>query len=194
MHILIALLIIFNIWLLSVGRISTIIKIVTIQGLLIGLVPIVKSEHQMIVFGLVIIFLKSVVFPKLLFNISKKMESKIEAKPYVSLTLSSFLGILFLFISYKISPNHAASIFTIFIGLFYTMTRKKAINQIIGFLIFENGIFLLGFTLAAKFPIVLEIAILLDVVVGVLVMKLSTDIINKEFTHTDIDKLNSLKG
>ena len=56
------------------------------------------------------------------------------------------------------------------------------------------GIFILGFTMAAHFPIIVEMAILLDVLAAVSVMVLSLDKINQTFTHTDVDKLDSLKG
>jgi len=194
MYIIMTLLILLNILILGVQRISITIKILIFQGLLIGLIPILRFEKELVILGVTIIILKAIIFPTLLFNISKKLESKTEENPYVSYTLSSLLGIIFFLVAYKISSIYMAPIFVIIVGLFLIITRKQAINQVIGFLIFESGIFLLGSTIAAEFPIVMEIAILLDVVTAVLVMVLSIDKINKCFAHTDIDKLDSLKG
>ena len=153
-----------------------------------------RLNVEMIILGVIILLLKAIIFPRLLLNMAKKIKATKEEKPYISLALAPLLGALFLLIASRISYEFMTPIFIIIVGFFLTITRRKAINQIISFMIFENGIFILGFTMAAHFPIIVEMAILLDVLAGVSVMVLSLDKINKIFTHTDVDKLDSLKG
>jgi hydrogenase-4 component E len=187
-------LIFLNFWILGVSRIRSYIKILAYQGVVIGCIPILRLETEMIVLGIVIILLKAVIFPKLLFNMAKKIKATKEEKPYISLALAPLLGALFLLIASRISVELMTPIFIIIVGFFLTITRRKAINQIASFMIFENGIFILGFMMAAHFPIIIEMIILLDVLAAVSVMVLSVDKINKTFTHADVDKLDSLKG
>ena len=187
-------LIFLNFWILGVSRIRSYIKILSYQGVLIGLIPILRLNVEMIILGVIILLLKAIIFPRLLLNMAKKIKATKEEKPYISLALAPLLGALFLLIASRISYEFMTPIFIIIVGFFLTITRRKAINQIISFMIFENGIFILGFTMAAHFPIIVEMAILLDVLAGVSVMVLSLDKINKIFTHTDVDKLDSLKG
>jgi len=193
-QIIMILLIFLNFWILGVSRVRSYIKILAYQGVLISLIPILRLNIEMVFLGVIILLLKAIIFPRLLNNMAKKIKATKEEKPYISLALAPLLGALFLLIASRISYEFMTPIFIIIVGFFLTITRRKAINQIISFMIFENGIFILGITMAAHFPIIVEMAILLDVLAAVSVMVLSLEKINKTFTHTDIDKLDSLKG
>jgi len=193
-QIIMILLIFLNFWILGVSRIRSYIKILSYQGVLIGLIPILRLNLEMVTLGIIVLLLKAIIFPRLLLRMSKKIKATKEEKPYISLALAPLLGALFLLIASRISYELMTPIFIIIVGFFLTITRRKSINQIISFMIFENGIFILGFTMAAHFPIIVEMAILLDVLAAVSVMVLSLDKINQTFTHTDVDKLDSLKG
>jgi len=194
MPIVMVVLILLNFWILGVGRINTIIKILVLQGFLVGVLPVLRLEVEPVILGIIIIILKAIIFPVLLFNVVSKTQVKVEEKSYVSYAISLILGSAFLFVAYEISKSLMVAIFIMMVGLFVTITRKKAINQVIGFLIFENGIFVLSFEMATRIPVVMEMAILIDVLVAVLVMGLSITQINQKFTHMDVDKLDSLKG
>ncbi len=84
--------------------------------------------------------------------------------------------------------------FTIMSGLFLIISRKKALTQVLGYLVMENGIYVFGTSIAAKQPLVVELGILLDVFVAVFVMDIAIFHISREFEHTDVDKLDKLKG
>ena len=72
------------------------------------------------------------------------------------------------------------------------VARKKALTQVIGFLIFENGITLFGLGLMRHHSLVVELGILLDVFVLVFIMGIAVCQINREFAHIDADKLSTL--
>jgi hydrogenase-4 component E len=84
--------------------------------------------------------------------------------------------------------------FTITSGLFLIVSRKKALTQVLGYLVMENGIYVFGTSIAARQPLLVELGILLDVFVAVFVMGIAIFHINREFEHTDVDRLNKLKG
>ncbi|HEX2970775.1 MAG TPA: NADH-quinone oxidoreductase subunit K [Tepidisphaeraceae bacterium] len=73
------------------------------------------------------------------------------------------------------------------------ISRTKAITQVIGYLVLENGIFLFGLTLVRQMPILVELGILLDVFVGVFVMAIVVYHIRRTFDHMDTDELDQLK-
>ncbi|PJC48561.1 MAG: hypothetical protein CO035_02865 [Candidatus Omnitrophica bacterium CG_4_9_14_0_2_um_filter_42_8] len=69
----------------------------------------------------------------------------------------------------------------------------KALTQIIGYLILENGIYFFGSILLGEQPLLVELAVLLDVFVAVFVMGIAVFHINREFDHIDTHKLSELK-
>ena len=83
--------------------------------------------------------------------------------------------------------------FSIFAGLFLIVSRKRAVNQVLGFLVLENGIYTFGVGVAARTPLLVEVGVLLDVFVAVFVMGITIFHINREFDHIDTDRLSTLK-
>jgi hydrogenase-4 component E len=73
------------------------------------------------------------------------------------------------------------------------ITRRKAITQALGYLLFENGIFIFGVLLAQAMPLMVEAGVLLDLLVAVFVMGIVVNQINREFASLNIEQLSSLK-
>lgn len=86
------------------------------------------------------------------------------------------------------------SIAVILISLFIMISRKKAITQVIGLLFMENGLFLAGFSLTYGMPLIIEVGIFFDMLMGVIILGIFTVQIKKIFASTDLDKLTKLKG
>jgi hydrogenase-4 component E len=87
-----------------------------------------------------------------------------------------------------------AAMTTLFTGLFLIIARKNALNQCLGYIIMENGIYTFGIVSVVEIPLLVELGILLDVFVAVFVMGIAIYHINREFDHLDSDRLNVLKG
>jgi hydrogenase-4 component E len=79
-------------------------------------------------------------------------------------------------------------------GFFIMASRMKALAQIIGLLVMENGLFLAASAIAGGMPFFVEIAIFFDVFVCVLILEVFVYKINRLFTHIDVDKLDQLRG
>jgi hydrogenase-4 component E len=79
------------------------------------------------------------------------------------------------------------------IGLFIMIFRMKALSQVIGFLVMENGLFLVASAVSGGMPFFVEIAIFMDVFVSVVIFGIFIYRINKLFTHIDVSKLNTLR-
>ena len=87
----------------------------------------------------------------------------------------------------------AATVIIQIIGLIVLTTRTKAITQVVGYLMFENGIFLFGLTQSQRVPFLVEIGVLLDVLVGVFIMGIVVFHINREFDSIDSARLTELR-
>jgi hydrogenase-4 component E len=73
------------------------------------------------------------------------------------------------------------------------VSRKKAVTQVVGYLMLENGIFIFGQTLVRQIPFAVELGILLDLLVGVFVMGIAIHHISRAFDHIDTELLSALK-
>jgi hydrogenase-4 component E len=82
---------------------------------------------------------------------------------------------------------------TLAMGFLLLITRLKAITQVIGYLILENGIFLFGILLAEAMPLMVETGVLLDMLVAIFVMGIVMNHINREFSSINTEKLCLLR-
>ena len=87
----------------------------------------------------------------------------------------------------------AVALFSILVGLFLIVARKKAISQVLGFLVMENGIYTFGVALVRESPLLVELGVMLDVFVAVFVMGIAMFHISREFDHIDTHELTTLK-
>jgi len=78
-------------------------------------------------------------------------------------------------------------------GLFVIVSRFNALNQVVGYLVLENGVTMFGLLLAPEVPFLVEMGILLDVFVAVFVMGITIFHISREFEHIDVEQLTTLR-
>jgi hydrogenase-4 component E len=90
-------------------------------------------------------------------------------------------------------PGATAAASLLFTGLILMLTRRVAISQIIGFLVLENGIYLFALTQSRGMPMIVEMGVLLDVLVGVMIGGLLVFRIQRSFEHIDVAQLTDLK-
>jgi len=198
-----------NLKLLGSSRLGASIRVVAAQGMVLGLLPILAHWNELSLrFGLLAvgtIAIKGVVFPWFLFRAIREAEIGREIEPYVGYAASLVTGAVALGVSFWVCtklpiPENIASpwlvpvsFFSIFAGLFLIVSRKRAVNQVLGFLVLENGIYTFGVGVAARTPFLVEAGVLLDVFVAVFVMGITIFHINREFDHISTDRLSTLK-
>ncbi len=203
-------LVLTNLMLLGLSRMGTCIRVVAGQGIALGLLPLLLHtdilEIHLWVLSAAIIGLKGLAFPWMLSRTLRDIDVNREVEPFVGYGLSVVMGPLALAMCLWISsglplPAETTSslvvpvaLFTIMAGLFLIVSRKKALTQVLGYLVLENGIYTFGVALAGKQPILVEMGILLDVFVAVFVMGITIFHINREFDHIDTDRLSSLRS
>jgi len=125
-------------------------------------------------------------------------------EPLVGFITSLLLGALALALAFAISARLPAgdvrepllvpvALATVMIGLVVLTTRRKALTQVVGYLMLENGIYLFGLTQTESVPFLLELGVLLDVFAGVFIMGIVVFHINREFDSLDSARLTELK-
>lgn len=180
----------FNSWLLS---------------LLIAIVAFMIGGTHLYIASLTTLLSKGIVIPLLLKKIVRQMKVTHDVEPYISNTLSlTISGILVAVVYTSLSEGIFVtgfsknvlqiSIAVILIGLFIMITRRKAITQVIGLLFMENGLFLAGFSLTFGMPIIVELGVLFDMLMGVIILGIFSVQIKRAFASADLDKLTILKG
>ena len=191
------------------SRLVHCIRLVALQGILLGIMPLVMWNWskgcpgtELWAASLINIVVKGVLLPLLLIRAMHKAGVKRELEPLTGYSWSLFIvsaaGALALWLSRSLNipgvPVMAvpAAAVTVFTGLFIIISRRKAITQSLGFLSFENGIALFGVSMHLEYGFFVELGILLDVLVLVFVMGITVFQISREFEHIDADRLNLL--
>jgi len=193
---------------LGVSRIRPVINAVALQGLLLGIIPIfLHSELGVrgVVLIAVTLALKGVVIPGFLVHAMRGANIQQEISPVLSFMSSLFLGAigtgLALVFSYSLplADEHTnillvpVSFSTVWTGFLMLTTRKKAIMQVLGYLLLENGIFLFGLLLLDAIPFLVEVGVLLDLFTAVFVMGIIIHHISREFSSISTEHLSELK-
>lgn len=208
-ELILVLVVLTNLKLLASSRLGASIRVVAAQGVVLGLLPVlahldaVSLRHVALALGSGA--LKGAVFPWLLFRAVREAEVTREVEPYVGYLTSLLVGVGALGTAFWMNtrlpvPETVASpwlmpvaMFSILSGLFLIVSRKRALSQVLGFLVLENGVFTFGVGVMAETPLLVEAGVLLDVFVGVFVMGITMFHINREFDHIDTDRLSDLK-
>ncbi len=189
------------------GSLSVCIRLVAAQGVVAGLLPLLASSEgpasRALVFAVVIILLKGAIFPWLLMRARDKSGAHKDVEPLITypasimlclgaFIASSWLGSRLPLPKTEVAWIVPASLATIFTGFMLITTRSKAITQVLGYLVIENGIYIFGLALFVEQPMMVELAILLDVFVAVFVMGIAIFHISREFDHIDTAELSEL--
>lgn len=204
-----AFLVLTNLALLGSSRHTSCIRVVAVQGVALGLFTLAMHGEELSIHPVALacgsVLLKGMVFPWLLFRALREADVRREVEPYVGFVGSTLIGVLALILSLWLGarlplPNPVISplvvpvaLFTIIIGLFLIVSRKKALTQVLGYLVLENGIYAFGVALVLEEPLLVELGVLLDVFVAVFVMGIAMFHIHRTFDHIDTDQLSTLK-
>jgi hydrogenase-4 component E len=201
--------ILVNFLLLGSSLLSACIRFAAVEGMLLGILTLVVHEDgitlRILVLAIASIGVKGVVFPFLLFRALREAGVRREIEPFVGYNLSLLIGTGALAFSLWLSarlplplvpvPSFVVpvALFTSLTGLFLIVSRKKALTQVLGYLVLENGIYAFGVGVVQGTPMLVELGVLLDVFVAVFVMGIAIFHINRQFDHIDTDRLVTLR-
>ncbi len=204
---LLAVVLLINILILGIRRTDMAIRAISLQGVILGLLPLLgHSFHMhMLMITVLVLLAKGIFIPWLLLGAMKKVDFGEEVDPLFGYNGNIILGALATILSFAIAkrlpmaPSHQellivpVALATMLAGAIALATRRKAINQVIGYLLLENGIFIFGLLLSESMPLMVEAGALLDLIAGIFVMGIIINHISREFSSIDTSRMTSLK-
>jgi hydrogenase-4 component E len=204
---LLLLVILSNFVVLGTTRLTTCIRAVAWQGALLGLLPLALSSTWSVhTVGLAVgtVLVKAVALPRFLAWAIREAAVRREVEPRVGYVVSLLLGVVAVAIAAAVAQrlpvpgDHPvlllpASLAAVIIGLLVLTARAKALTQVVGYLVLENGIYLFGLTHIDRVPFLVEVGVLLDVFVAVFIMGIVVFHINREFDSLDSARLSELR-
>jgi hydrogenase-4 component E len=204
---LLLLVVLTDFWVLGTTRLSSTIRAAAIQGALLAALPVALHPAfsiHLIGLGLVTLIVKAVVLPGFLERAIREASVRREVEPVIGFTASVCLGAVAVALSFAVAqrlplPEEQTALLvpvalaTVIVGLIVLTTRSKALTQVVGYLILENGIYVFGLSQAERVPFLVEAGVLLDVFVGVFIMGIVVFHINREFDSLSSARLTELK-
>jgi hydrogenase-4 component E len=173
--------------------------------LAILLIAIHSGDLHLYVVAALVWIVKALFIPRLLRRVQRHVGADVEVRPYINTPVSLLLAGALTLLSYAIAspvvelgalPTRGGfplALATVFVGLLIIVSRRSAIAQIVGFLVLENGIALLAVLATLGVPLIVELGVFLDVLLGVLVMQVFVYRIREAFDTIDVDRLKELR-
>lgn len=205
---LLVVILLLNFFLLGASRLRAVIGASALQGVVLGILAVTahgEVSYEVVLVALGAVGVKGIVIPRLLHKAMRDAAIHREIEPLVGFTTSLLLGavgtalaVIFAH-SLPLAPGERqtlllpSSFATVFTGFLTLTTRRKAITQVVGYLVLENGVFIMGLTLIQAMPFLVEVGVLLDLFVAIFVMGIILNHISREFGSLDVTRLRSLK-
>jgi hydrogenase-4 component E len=200
--------------LVSHKRINAYIKTFRLQSALIALTAgimgissaVSEGKYDILIVCAIIIALKVILIPRLLHKTYGNIEYRVEKDFYLNIPILVIICCGLVVFSYfsisnigtlngiHINLQVVNSFSVVLIGFFFMISRRKAIGQMIGYLVIENGIFVTAMFSTHGMPFIVDIGIFIDMVTAVLIMGIMVIQINEKFESININKLRNLKG
>ena len=206
-NVLLIILMITLLYLSIANRLLTYIKILAFQGVIlfgVAYIELTEINTLNLVFILLeTIIVKAILVPIFINYIIKHNNITRETEPFlpnfVSLIIVTTIIVITILLSNSISDTHLEKISfivalsTLFTGLFIIGTRKKVITHVMGYLVIENGVFILSLAVGNEMPLLVNLGIMLDIFASVLILGIFVNKIGDVLKDTDVDQLRHLK-
>jgi len=194
---------------ISQRRVLSLVHLFTMQGATLVVATAVvgyatKQPHLFVSAGLTLV-LKVVLIPIMLHRVIDRLEVRWDTEPLINIPTTMLIGILLVIFAFNLGLPIARFSSTIargtlgialacvLLSFMMMITRAKAIPQVVGFLSMENGLFFAATSATYGMPMVVELGIALDVLIGVLILGVFMFQIREQFDSLDIRHLEKLK-
>jgi len=204
------LLIIFVISLVHMGlskRLNTYTSVLAFQGIIlfgVAFIELIQINVPNLLFVLLeTIGFKTIAIPYFLNYLIRRNKITRESDPFlpdfISVVIVTSIIICSFLLSNAIRDTHiqkilfVAALSALFTGLYFIISRKKIITHVMGFLVIENGVFVLSLAVGAEMPLLVNIGILLDIFASVFLLGVFVNKIGDVLQEQDVDQLRNLK-
>ena len=190
-------------------ELAVIIRVFAIQGValaaLVGVLAAHEGSAELWAVAAGVLVLRAGVLPYLLRRaLTSAGEARRETRPLVNVSTSLLVAAALTLLAYaaseplvNLAPSPASQaipigVTVVLIGFFVLVTRRRALSQLVGFLLMDNGITAVGFLTTAGVGLIVEIGVSLDVLMALLVLQILTARMRETFGDTDLDELREL--
>ncbi|MEV1178282.1 hypothetical protein [Nonomuraea sp. NPDC049784] len=189
-------------------ELSAIVWLFALQGValttLIVVLGVWQADLELILVGLGVGALRAALLPYLMRRTLVASGEGRETQPLVNVATSLLVAAVLAMLAYalsqplvRLSPTPATqavpiALTVLLIGFFVLVTRRRALSQLVGFLLMDNAITATAFLTTSGVPLVVELGISLDILLAVLVLQVLTTRIRAAFGGTDLDELREL--
>jgi len=207
LHVLLIVFLISLFYMSIANRMSTYVNVLALQGILLFFVAFLELKHintlNLILILLETIIFKSLAVPIFLNYVLKRNHITREAEPYlpnfVSLIITTVIVVTTILLSNTMEESYLDKMYfvvalsTLFTGLYFIATRRKIITHVMGYLIIENGVFVLSLAVGNEMPMLVNLGIMLDIFASVLILGIFLNKIGDVFKDIDVNQLTNLK-
>lgn len=207
---LVAMILIIGVLMVGCRRLHEMIRLFALQSLGLSLLTLLVglyagAHHLYFAVGLTFLG-KCILIPWVLDQVMKRVQMRREVEAYISLPSSMLIaGALIIFgfyLTHFLSIAEGViyarllglSMSLVLIGLFIMTTRKKAFTEVIGLYVMENGVYTLTIATIFEMPLIIEMGIFLDLMIGVLVLGIWVFRIKQSFDTVNVQELTKLRG
>lgn len=194
---------------LSQRRILSLIHLYTFQGVVLTaattVVAFATHQHHLYFSAALTFVLKVVLIPLLLHRVVRKLNVRWDVEQLFNVPTTMLIGIGLVILAFNLAQpiSHLSSsiaagtlgiaLASVLLSFLMMITRSKAVPQVIGFLAMENGVFLAATAATQGMPMIVELGIALDVLIGILILGIFMFQIREQFDSLDIRHLENLK-
>jgi hydrogenase-4 component E len=204
-----ALLLLIAFAMVSQRRILRLIHLFAFQGLVLSvntfIVAIAIHRPELYGSALLTLALKVIVLPWLLHRLIDRLNVRWDVETLLNIPTTMLVGILLVILSFNLAlpisqlagtitrGTLGIAMASVQLSFLMMITRRKAVPQVIGFLAMENGLFFAATSATYGMPMIVELGIALDVLVGVFIFGIFFFQIRETFDSLDIHHLEKLK-
>lgn len=189
------------------NRMTTYVNVLALQGVLLFFVAFLELKSintlNLILILLETIIFKSLAVPIFLRYVLKRNHITREAEPYVpnfvSLIITTVIVVTTILLSNTMEESYLDKMYfvvalsTLFTGLYFIASRRKIITHVMGYLVIENGVFVLSLAVGNEMPMLVNLGIMLDIFASVLILGIFLNKIGDVFKDIDVNQLTNLK-
>jgi hydrogenase-4 component E len=204
-----ALLLLIAFAMVSQRRILRLIRLFALQGLVLSantfIVALATKQPHLYFSALLTLALKVVVLPWLLHRLIDRLNIRWDVETLINIPTTMVVGIVLVIVSFNLAlpisqlagtitrSTLGIAMASVLLSFLMMITRRKAVPQVVGFLAMENGLFFAATSATYGMPMVVELGIALDVLVGAFIFGIFFFQIRETFDSLDIHHLEKLK-
>ena len=190
-------------------RVLTLIHLFALQGATLvastALVGYVTRQPHLYISAALTLVLKVFLIPWLLHRVIDRLNVRWDVEMLINIPTMLLIGIVLVIFAFNIAAPIAElsssiargtlgiALACVLLSFLMMITRSKAVPQVVGFLAMENGLFFAAVAATYGMPMVVELGIALDVLVGILILGVFLFQIREQFDSLDIRHLERLK-